>query len=373
MVVMALDHVREFFGVTSISPTDLATTTVPLFFTRWVTHICAPVFCLLTGTGAFLALRTRSKPELTRFLLARGVWLVFLEVVVARCFAFQFNVDYRVTMLTVLWMLGWSMIVLALLVPLPAAVVAALGVAMIAAHNLFDSVRASSFGALAPVWTVLHSPGFVVSDPRHLVFAAYPLVPWVGVAAAGYGLGQLYQLPAERRRTLLWRLGIGLTVGFVLLRAANGYGDPRGWTRQPSISFTVLSFLNTNKYPPSLQFLLMTLGPALCILAAIDARTPQWLRPALVFGRVPLFYYLLHLMLIHLLAVGVCYWRYGDAHWMFESPRIDQYPFTPPPGWGFGLPIVYLVWFAVVVALYPLCRWFAGVKQRRDEAWLSFL
>ena len=398
MMLMALDHVREFLGYPSANPTDPATTTLALFFTRWITHICAPVFFLLTGTGAFLARSGRSDAALSRFLLIRGAWLIGLEIVVVRCFGFQFNVDYRVTLLTVLWALGWSMIALAVLVHLPARVVGALGVVMIATHNLFDGVRASSLGALAPLWTMLHAPGVVLPGP-HLVFAAYPLVPWIGVAAAGYGLGQIYAWPGRRpcdaaggrpvhpstssgcpepvegqgRRNLLWRIGLGLTAAFVLLRALNIYGDPQAWTPRTSAAFTVLSFLNTSKYPPSLLFLMMTLGPALCLLSVFDRGTPRVLRPAAVFGRVPLFYFLVHLPLIHLLAVAVCAVQYGDAHWMFESPILSRYPFTQPPGWGFGLPAVYLIWAGVVVVLYPLCRWFAELKQRRADAWLRYL
>lgn len=372
MILMALDHVRDYFGDAAASPTNLATTTVPLFFTRWVTHFCAPVFFLLTGTGAYLALRRRGRTGLSRFLLTRGLWLILLELTVMRFF-WQFNVDYRLTVLTVLWALGWAMIVLSGLVYLPTWAVTALGVVMVAGHNLLDSIQAKSFGAFAPLWTVLHAPNFIVSDPRHAVFAAYPLVPWVGVTAVGYGLGQLYSLPAERRRALLLRLGVGLTAGFVLLRLANVYGDPQRWSAQRSATFTVLSFINATKYPPSLLFLLMTLGPALLLLLAVDRRTPAWLRPALVFGKVPLFYYLGHVLLMHAAAVVASFVRYGAVHWMVESPTLDRFPVTQPPGWPFALPEVYLVWLALVVALYPVCRWYAGVKARRTEAWLSYL
>jgi hypothetical protein len=194
-----------------------------------------------------------------------------------------------------------------------------------------------------------------VSSPRFLVFAAYPLIPWVGVAAAGYALAGVFSWPAPRRVAALWRIGLGCAAAFVVLRALNVYGDPVPWAGQLSATRTALSFLNTTKYPPSLLFLLMTLGPALCVLAALDGRTPAALRPLLTFGRVPLFYYLGHLTVIHLLAVVVCYLHYGDAHWMFESPRLDQFPFTRPPGWGFSLPTVYLIWAGVVAAMYPLC------------------
>jgi uncharacterized membrane protein len=368
MILMALDHTRDFFGSLAQSPTNLATASAGLFLTRWVTHFCAPVFFLLTGTGAYLSLRRRSRGELSRFLLTRGLWLIFLETVVVRCLAYQFNVDYRVTMLVVLWTLGWAMIVLAALVHLPVSVAAAVGVVMIAGHNLFDTVRSAN-----PLWSILHSPGFVVNTPDHVVFVAYPLIPWVGVTAVGYGLGQIYSWDAARRRALLLRLGMGLSLAFLALRAINVYGDPARWAQQKSALVTVLSFLNVTKYPPSLLFLLMTLGPALLLLRAVDERTPRFLRPALVMGKVPLFYFVLHFVLIHLLAVATCYVRYGSAHWMFESPDLANYPYTAPPGWGYSLPVVYLVWALVVVAMYPLCRWFAELKQRRTDAWLSYL
>jgi uncharacterized membrane protein len=368
MILMALDHTRDFFGFPGQSPTNLATTTPALFFTRWITHFCAPVFFLLAGTGAYLALRRRTRPELSRFLATRGLWLVFLEVVLMRCLGYQFNFDYRLTLLLVLWALGWSMIVLALLVHLPVWLVTATGVVMIAGHNLLDGIR-----SVNPLWSILHTPGFVINSPGHVVFATYPLIPWIGVMAAGYGLGQVYDWDASRRRRFLLRLGVSLTLAFVLIRGLNVYGDPSPWVRQPTLMFTVISFLNTTKYPPSLLFLLMTLGPAMLMLRAVDGGIPGVLRPALVFGKVPLFYYVLHFPLIHLLAVLTCLVRYGTAHWMFESPDLANYPFTPPPGWGYALPVVYLVWMLVILLMYPPCRWFAALKQRRSDAWLSYL
>ena len=372
MIVMALDHTREFFGVPGISPTDLARASAPLFLTRWITHICAPVFFLLTGTSASLTLGRRSPRGLSRLLLTRGVWLILLELTVIRCFGYQFNFDYRVTMLVVLWALGWSMIALAPLVYLPASAAAAVGVAVIALHNLLDPVRAASLGALAPLWTILHAPGIVAATGRYTVFASYPLIPWIGVTAVGYGLGALYHEPEARRRAVLWRLGLAAAALFAALRWMNVYGDPAHWTARGGL-FTVLSFLNTTKYPPSLLFLLMTLGPALLLLSAFDAGTPRVLQPARAVGKVPLFYFVAHLALIHLLAAAVCAVRYGDAHWMFESPRLDVYPFTPPPGWGFSLPAVYVVWACVVAMLYPACRWYAEIKQRRRAWWMSYV
>lgn len=368
MILMALDHVRDFLGKPGLNPTNPATTTIPLFFTRWITHFCAPTFFLLTGTGAYLALRKKSKTELSRFLFTRGLWLIFLEVVIIRCFGWQFNFDYHLLMLDVLWALGWAMITLSTLVYLPVSLVAAFAVVMIATHNLLDSIQSSN-----PIWSILHAPNFIFQSPRHAVFVAYPLIPWVGVTAAGYALGQVYGWAPPRRKRFLLRLGGAATLTFIALRAVNTYGDPLRWSSQKAAAFTALSFLNTTKYPPSLLYLLMTLGPAMIFLGAIDGWTPQILRPALVFGRVPMFYYLLHVPLIHLLALAVCYMRYGQTHWMFESLGVGQFPVTPPPGWGISLPAIYLAWLSVVLALYPICRWFAELKQRRSDAWLSYL
>jgi uncharacterized membrane protein len=367
MILMALDHTRDFFGNSGLNPTDPATTTVPLFFTRWITHFCAPTFFLLTGTGAWLARKRKTTRELSGFLLTRGLWLIFLELVVSRGLGWQFNFDYRVTLLIVLWALGWAMIVLSALVYLPAWAVATFGLVMIATHNLLDSVQSSYW-----LWSILHTPNILLATPRHTLFVTYPLVPWVGITAAGYGLGQIYCWPAKRRKTFLLRSGFGAITAFLVLRTINIYGDPSRWASQKSVVFTVLSFLNTTKYPPSLLFLLMTLGPAMLFLRTVDGGTPRWLKPALIFGKVPMFYYLLHIPLIHLFAIAVCYSRYGHIYWMFQSPNLGSFPITPPPGWGYSLPVVYFVWVVVVVTLFPLCRWFADLRARNSSPWLSY-
>jgi uncharacterized membrane protein len=366
MVLMALDHVRDFFGVPGVNPVNLAQTTVPLFLTRFITHICAPTFFLLTGTGAWLS--RKSVRERSRFLFIRGLWLLVLEVTVVRCLGMQFNADYQVTGLIVLWALGWAMIVLAGLVWLPATAILTVGVVMIVGHHVLDLVQSAH-----PLWVFLHSPGLLVNQPGFVVFVGYPLIPWVGVTAVGYALGQVYGWAPDRRRAFLLRWGLGVIAAFVALRWLNVYGDPAPWTAQASTAMTLVSFFNTTKYPPSLLFLLMTLGPAMLLLWALDVGTPEPLIFATVFGRVPLFYFVLHFFLIHLLAAVACYAMYGSAHWMFQSPDLGNYPFTSPPGWGFGLPVVYAVWVAVVIALYPVCAWFARVKQRSSSRWLSYL
>ncbi len=368
MILMALDHVRDFFDVPGVSPTDVTHASTALFFTRWITNLCAPGFFLLMGTGAYLASRKRSRSELARFLITRGIWLIFVEVVLMRCFGLQFNFDYHVTMLTVLWALGWAMIALAALLALPARWIGVIGIVMIAGHNLLDRVQSTN-----PVWLLVHAPGVVFSAPGHMVFAAYPIVPWIGVTAAGFALGQIYSWPEQKRRVWLTRVGTALVIGFLVLRAIDRYGDPQPWHVFTQQSRTLLSFLNTTKYPPSLLFLLMTLGPILLLLRLFDSGMPRMMRPAAVFGRVPMFYYLLHIPLIHLLAVVFCYLRYGAVHWVFESPTLANFPFTAPPGWGLTLPETYLIWMFVVGLLYPACLWFAALKRQSSAPWLSYL
>ena len=372
IVLMALDHTRDFFGDLAADPTALAATTPALFFTRWITHFCAPAFFLLTGTGACLALGKMSKRELTHYLITRGIWLIFLELVVMR-FALQFNIDYQVTIVTVLWALGWAMIALAGLIWLPIPAIAAIGIAMVAGHNLLDGIPPSRFGALAPLWTILHAPGILFDNGRFLVVISYVLIPWIGVTALGFCLGRLFQGDAGRRKALLLWMGIGLTAAFAILRLADIYGDPVPWPPQGSLLWTLMAFLNATKYPPSLLFLLMTLGPVLLLLRAFDGGVPKILQPALIIGKIPLFFFVLHFFLIHLLAVLASWLRYGEIGEMFRSPDLGHFPFSQPPGWGAPLPVIYAVWIAVVLILYPLCRWYAQVKQRHNVWWLSYL
>jgi len=372
IVLMALDHTRDFFGDLAADPTAMATTTPGLFFTRWITHFCAPAFFLLTGTGAALSLAKKSKTELCRYLVTRGLWLILLELVVMR-FALQFNIDYQTTIITVLWALGWAMIVLAGLIWLPVPAVAAFGLILIAGHNLLDGIAPGTFGAFAPLWSFLHAPGIVWNDGRHVVLISYVLIPWVGVTALGFCLGRLFQGDAARRKSLLLGLGVCCIAAFLVLRLLNIYGDPVPWTPQLTPLRTLMSFLNTTKYPPSLVFLLMTLGPVLLLLRAFDGRIPEILRPALIIGKIPLFFYVLHFFLIHLLAVLAAWLRYGEIGALFRSPDLAHFPFSEPPGWGEPLPVIYAVWIGVVLLLYPLCRWYAGVKTRSNAWWLSYL
>jgi len=372
IVIMALDHVRDFFGDLTAQPTNLTTTTAALFFTRWITHICAPVFSLLTGTGAYLARGRMTKPQLSRFLFSRGLWLIFLELVVMR-FALQFNFDYQTTIITVLWALGCSMITLAGLIWLPLWIVILFGVVLVAGHNALDGVNASTLGRFAPLWTLLHAPGIFINTGRSVVVVSYVLIPWIGVTALGYALGAIYSWSPDRRRKLLSWLGAGLIATFIVLRFVNVYGDPARWSRQDSPLWTVVSFLNTTKYPPSLLFLLMTLGPALLLLRLFDETAPRAFGPVIIIGRVPLFFYVVHFYVIHLLAVAASYVRYGKVDEMFRSPDLRHFPFSQPPGWDVGLPVIYVLWLTVLVLMFPLCRWYAQVKRTRGYWWSSYL
>jgi uncharacterized membrane protein len=378
MVLMLLDHTREF--VHSDAPffdaADLSRTTVLLFITRWVTHFCAPTFVFLAGAGAALQLaRGRSKRELSRFLLSRGAWLVVLEFTVVRL-GVVFDLDYRAFpgMLQVIWAIGVSMMVLAALIHLRTRWIAALGIAIVALHNLTDPLNVAVASGATPdaagaLWMVLHQPGFIqVLGVRLLVL--YPVLPWIGVLLCGYCLGHVYAWEPERRRRLLVRLGAGMVAAFVLLRLTNLYGNPFPWSAQKDAAFTVLSFINTAKYPPSLQFILMTLGPALLVLAWVETvrRGPVG-RALVTFGRVPLFFYLLQWFVAHALGLLLSLAAGKPTGHLFGFPGAHP----AQPGAGFGLGVTYLAWAAGVALLYPLCRWFAGVKQRRDDWWLSYL
>ncbi len=372
MVLMALDHARDFFhfgALHGIDPLDLNRTTAAIFFTRWITHYCAPTFIFLAGAGAFLyGARGRSTRALSWFLFTRGLWLVLLEVTYVQWAGWTFAINPHVHFALVLWAIGWSMIALAALVHLPLRVVTVFGLVMIATHNACDGIKSAAWGAWAPLWQVLHEGGNVDLGHGHTLGAGYPLIPWVGVMAAGYGFGSLLLTePAGRRRWML-RLGLTVTAGFVLLRFSNLYGDPRPWSSHGDATRTLFAFLDCGKYPPSLSYLLMTLGPALLLLAWWDRSIPRWTKPLVVFGHVPMFFYLLHLPLLHGLAILAHGLKSGRADWLYGTA-----PATPPDNAGFGLAGVYLAWLSAVLLLYPLCRWFAGVKRRRRDAWLSYL
>lgn len=369
MVLMALDHVRDYFHTARFDPLDLTQTTPLLFITRWITHHCAPAFVFLAGTGAFLSLsRGKTQSELSRFLLTRGLWLVILELTIIR-FAWMFNFDYSFLFVQVIWAIGWSMVVLSGLVFLPRVVIAAVALGMILLHNAFDGVDPASLGNLGWLWQVLHVQGPIAYAQDKVFLVVYPLIPWIGLMAAGYLFGQLLMKEERARRTALYRLGFSLIGAFFLLRAINLYGDPHPWSVQNSLLNTFFSFIDTHKYPPSLLYLLMTIGPAIAVLPLLERWRGRSAQFFIVFGRVPLFYYVLHLYLIHILALVAASFTVGDMGFLFSNLPWE----TWPASYGFGLGIVYLVWVAVILLLYIPCRWFADVKRRRREPWLSYL
>jgi uncharacterized membrane protein len=362
MVLMALDHVRDYFTELRFDPVDLSQTYPALFVTRWITHFCAPTFVLLAGTSAWFVSQRRDRASLSRFLLSRGLWLIALEFTVVN-FAWTFDATYRAGLgVQVIWAIGCSMVVLSVLVRLPVAVVGAFGLLMIFGHNAFDGIKPEAFGAWAPLWTILH-----VQGPTPFMFVAYPLIPWIGVMAAGYALGSVYALPEARRRRTLVLLGAGAIGLFVVLRGLNVYGDLVPWSTQATPTLNAMAFMNLTKYPPSLLYLLATLGPALLALVAFEHARGPAARFLVTIGRVPLFFYVLHIALAHLLA-GLAALALGFGPEILTNP-----PWQYSPGWGFGLLGVYGIWIAVVFALYPACRWFAGIKARRRDWWLSYL
>ena len=372
MIFMALDHVRwPYFTNVPFGPENLQRTWLALFLTRWITHYCAPLFFLLAGTGAYLSLtQGRSVREVAGFFWKRGLWLVFLELTVI-AFAWSFMPSWRFG--GVIWALGWSMVLMALIVRLPLKLIAAFGVALMVFHQLLASVPPTAFGKLGWLWQILYAGGATRNDALNLDFPIlYTLIPWVGVMAAGYVLGWVLRLePTQRRSWLLW-LGGALTLGFVVLRATNLYGNPWGFTPQATLEKSIIAFLNVAKYPASLQFLLMTLGPGLLLLAWFERVDKTWLaQRIIVFGRVPMFFYLLHIYVIHGLAIVIGWlWR-QPVGWLIGSPLPLNRP--APPGYGHGLPFVYAMTLLAVVVLYFPCRWYAEVKQRRHDWWLRYL
>jgi uncharacterized membrane protein len=377
MAVMALDHVREFFLADNLrhSLTRLGSTTPGDFLTRWVTHFCAPAFVLLTGVGAFLwAAHGRSRRELSWFLVTRGLWLVFLELTVVRCLGWYFNFNYHEVIGQVIWAIGWSMIVLAGLVHLPRWAIGAVAFAIIAGHNLLDDVPADAFGPFAWLWAILHSGDPIDVLPGVIFRPVYPLLPWIGVMAAGYFCAPWMAPNYPKRRRVLASIGAALILAFVVVRGLNVYGDPDPWSVQKDTLYTAFSFFNCTKYPPSLAFLLMTLGPTFLLLAALDRRGGPALKPLVTLGRVPLFFYVVHLSVIHGLAGVFCLLQHGEARGLFISP-----PWSPgcaayyPEGYGYHLPTVYALWILVLVLLWPACEWYARLKRQRHGWFLSYL
>ena len=369
IVLMALDHTRDYVGTSTVDPLDADVTNLALYLTRWITHFCAPTFCFLMGLGAYFAGRARTRGELSLFLLSRGLWLVFLEMTVIK-FALQFSFSLDMTLALVLWSLGWSLVFVSALVFLPSRWVGAIGVVMILAHNLFDGIKPEIFGPFRPLWLILHERGVIELTAESKLRVIYPLIPWVGVAAAGFGFGEIMTMKPKRRQTVMIALGLIMTAAFFLLRTFDFYGDPLKWTSKSSTLGTCFSFFNCQKNPASLLFLLITLGPMLILLSLLENRflPAPITRFLITFGRVPLFFFLTHLYVIKLLATVAAAAR------QFLPAFLAVPGVTASPGVSLDLPYVYLWFVVVMVVMYFPCRWFARVKARHKNTWwLSYL
>jgi uncharacterized membrane protein len=375
MIIMALDHVRDYFhsGAYLYNPLDLEKGSTALFFTRWITHFCAPVFMLLAGTSAFFMSQRKTKKELSVFLLTRGSWLILLELVL---FDFAWNFDFTFTNIyfIVIWSLGVSMIALAGLIHLPRKIILATGIALVAGHNLLDNIHVHGNNLKAFVWALLHDQNFFDWNGRN-VLVGYPILPWIGIMALGYSLGNLYTpvYSAEKRRKTLLMLGSGAIILFVIVRLVNGYGDPNPWSEQAGGIKTFLSFLKVNKYPPSLMYSLITLGPAMIFLALTENANSAVSRVVSVYGRVPMFYYITHIFLIHLVTM-IATPIFTDFSWKIWILKEPLWFTDKLKGYGYSLGIVYLVWIGVVISVYPICKWYDRYKTKHKEKWwLSYL
>ena len=375
MIIMALDHVRDylFFGSFYFDPLDLTKTTGAIFFTRWITHFCAPIFLLLTGTSAYLVGQRKSKKELSAFLVKRGIWLVILELVVANL-GWNFNITFPMIFLITLWTLGIGMIFLAGLIHLPLKWILAISIILIAGHNMLDGFHVQGNTLPAFGWSLLHDQRFFTWH-HEMFLVGYPLIPFIAITPLGYCLGQLYgsTYDAEKRKKMLLIIGASAVALFIVLRLSSVYGDPVKWSVQKNGFFTFLSFLNVNKYPPSLLYVLMTVGAACLFLAFTEKLQNGVVKVVSVYGRVPMFYYLIHIYIIHLIALTASALTTGqDWHiWFLKQPIW----FTSSlRGYGFSLPVAYLVWIAIVIGLYPLCKRYDAYKQgHKDKWWLSYL
>ncbi len=368
MIIMALDHTRDFFHINS-DPTNLQTTTPILFFTRWITDFCAPVFVFLSGTSAFLSGRRKTKKELSSFLFKRGLWLIVVEVAIFNLFL-TFDPTYSFIAVQVLWVIGFSMILLSAAIYLPLPVIFFTGLIIVCGHNFLDAFDYAR-PATPPVWWgFLHQQSFFPYGNNRMFAFLYPLIPWPGVMMLGYSMGAIYKqdYDGKKRRSQLMIYGIIITLFFVALRYTNIYGDPSEWHAQKTFVFTLLSFLNVTKYPPSLLFLTMTLGPALILLSGVEGISSRWTKIVSVYGRVPFFYFLVHFFILHFIIMIIFF---INGHSLSEANtglihfRRDDF--------GYSLGIVYLMWIAVVVALYPLCKRYDRLKSSHKYWWLSYL
>ena len=376
IVIMALDHVRDYFHADNFfyEPNDLTQTNAAIFFTRWITHFCAPVFVFLAGTSAFLVGERKTKNELAAFLLKRGLWLMLLELIVID-FAWSFNPAFPTFRLQVIWVLGLSMVVMSALIYLPSKMILIVGLVIMFGHNLLDNIHASGNSIKDFLWAELHERK-VISIAGRKIRTGYPLLPWLGIMMLGYSFGTLYKKgrDAAIRKKYLFTIGSTAFVLFLLLRGINRYGDMAPWSTQTSFVLSVCSFLDVTKYPPSLMYTLMTLGPALVVLALLE-KPLNWLGKIIIpIGRVPLFFYVLHLFLIHGLAIVALVISGRPWRDMILTGLADSKGSPWLQGYGFSLAGTYAVWIAVVLLLYPLCKWYDNYKMNHKEKWwLSYL
>lgn len=378
MVIMALDHVRDFIhiGAFTDDPLNLATTTPVLYFTRWITHFCAPVFVFLSGVSIYLQSFRKTKKELSVFIIKRGLWLIAVDLFIMSL-VISFNPNYNYFFLQVIWTIGISMVLLGLFIHLPFKLILALGLVIVFGHNLLDRLeRAEGFDP-GFVWDLLHTGNFALYPlwGNHTLVIIYPFVAWTGLMMLGYVMGSWYSpdYPAEKRKKMLTRFGLAAIFLFIVLRYLNIYGNPFPWSPQKNLFYTLLSFLNTHKYPPSLLFLCMTIGPSLLMLAWLESLRNGFTRTVQVFGRVALFYYIAHFFLAHLVSAVLFLAR---GHSLAEADdQIRNFPFYfLVPGEGLSLPWVYLVWLGIVLFLYPLCKWYNDYKSvHKEKWWLSYL
>ncbi len=371
IVIMALDHSRDFFsmGFVLSSPLDLSLTNMAVFLTRWVTHFAAPTFMFLAGIGLYFASARRTKNELAFLAFSRGLWLILLELTLVGFF-WSFSTDfYYKPKVAVLFAIGISMIAMAGLVYLPRWAIALVALTMILGHNAFDGVQPEYFGTFSWAWQLLHVPGsFYVGIFE--VQVIYTFIPWIGVMASGYLLGPIVKMPKNDRKRIFLQIGIFLIVAATLLRIFNIYGDPSLWSMQNSLEHTIMSFLNFTKYPPSLIYVSYILGFAILLMSLLDRPLPRWAHPFSILGRVPFLFYVLHIPLLHLGGVALAMLYFGNADWLLQSPL------GPTPeglSYEYELLPTYLGWVIVVWMLYYLCRWFADIKASRKDWWLSYL
>lgn len=372
MVIMALDHTRDFFHKDAMvaDPLNLTTTTPILFFTRWITHFCAPVFVFLAGVSVYIIGLKRSVNNLQVFLLKRGLWLILLEVVIMT-FVLTLNPGYNMVILAVLWAIGMSMIILALLIRLPFSVILAIGLIIFFGHNLLDTVTNNATGSLKILLGITNgTPAVFPVTPSHLVLLSYSYLPWTGIMILGYCFGKLFnpQVSSSSRVKTLYISGVGLLLIFIVFRFVNNYGDPVPWSAQKNNLFTFLSFINVNKYPPSLFFASMVLGVALIILGLLENAKGKIMDIFITYGRVPLFYFVLHFLILRI--IGVIAFFTGD----YAVSAIPAVPFYFRPGsFGYSLMVVYIIWVLVVLFMYPLCKWYGKHKAQHKQWWLSYL